>query len=248
MDPSSPTPPDRPVPGDTLRADLARALRDSGSVGLGAFPMGVTFGLLVVQSGLPWWWASVFSGVIYAGSLEFLLLGLVLAAAPLATVAVTALLVNLRHVFYALSFPLHRVGGRLGRAYSTFALSDEAYAVTATDAARMFPGRRILWLQVFIHAYWAGGASTGALLGAVVPARITGLDFAVTALFTVLAIDAFRARRDVTTAVLAVGCALAGRAVLPDQLLPVAFLLFTVALLARYARTRRERPCPTPAT
>lgn len=220
---------------------LARALRDSGPVGLGAFPMGVAFGVLVVHSGLGWWWASVFSGLIYAGSLEFLFLGLVLATAPLAAIAMAAFLVNFRHVFYALSFPLHRVRGRLGKAYSTFALSDEAYAVTAGRPARSFSSRRILWLQAFIHLYWAGGATVGALLGSVVPAGLTGLDFAVTALFTVLAIDAVRARRDVPTVVLAVVCALVGRFVVPGQMLLVGFVLLAGGLLARYAWARRGR-------
>lgn len=217
---------------------LGLGLKDSGSVGLGAFPMGVAFGVLVAHSGLPWWWASVFSGFIYAGSLEFLFLGLVLATAPLASVAVTAFLVNVRHVFYALSFPLHRVRGRLGKAYSTFAMSDEAYAVTVGETARTFSSRRILTLQAFIHLYWAGGATTGALLGSVIPDRVTGLDFAVTALFTVLAIDAFRARRDVSTSVIAMACALVGRFAFPDQMLLAAFVLFSGVLLARYAWTR----------
>jgi predicted branched-subunit amino acid permease len=72
--------------------------------------------------------------LIYAGSLEFLLLGMVLALMPLASVAVTTFLVNFRHVFYALSFPLHRIAGLPAKAYATFALSDEAYAL-ATDPA-----------------------------------------------------------------------------------------------------------------
>lgn len=136
-----------------------QALRDSGAVGLGAFPMGIAFGVLVVHSGLRWWWASVFSSLIYAGSLEFLFLGLVLATVPLAQVALTAFLVNFRHVFYALSFPLHQIKGRAARAYSTFALSDEVYAVTANEAAQSYSSRRILLLQGFIHLYWAGGAT-----------------------------------------------------------------------------------------
>ncbi|MBB4931674.1 4-azaleucine resistance transporter AzlC [Lipingzhangella halophila] len=221
-------------------ADLKRALNDSGPVGLGAFPMGVAFGVLVAHSELAWWWASIFSGFIYAGSLEFLFLGLVTASAPLTSVAVTAFLVNARHVFYALSFPLHRVRGRLGKAYSTFALSDEAYTVTTGPAAQRYPGRRILGLQVFIHLYWAGGATTGALLGSTIPAHITGLDFAVTALFTVLAIDAFRGRRDIGTVVLAVVCALLCRFVVPAQMLLAAFTLFIAGLLAHYAWTRRK--------
>ncbi|MFD0687229.1 AzlC family ABC transporter permease [Actinomadura fibrosa] len=229
------------TPREERRSDLVDALRDSASVGLGAFPMGVAFGVLVVHSGLEWWWASTFSGVIFAGSLEFLFLGLVLAAAPLASIAVTAFAVNVRHVFYALSFPLHRVRGRLGKAYSTFALTDEAYAVTAGGAGRTFSSRRILGIQAFVHLYWAGGATAGALLGSALPAEVRGLEFAVTALFTVLAIDAVRAGRDVPTPVLALGCALAGRLALPGQMLPAALALFTACLLARYAWTRYTR-------
>ncbi|MBZ4321923.1 AzlC family ABC transporter permease [Streptomyces huiliensis] len=234
------TAPSPPAPR-TLRTDLRRAFEDSGSVGLGAYPMGVAFGVLVAHSGLPWWWASVFSGFIYAGSLEFLFLGLVLSTTPLASIATTAFLVNFRHVFYALSFPLHRVRGRVGKAYSTFALSDEAYAVTAGEAARSYPGRRILWLQVFIHCYWAGGATTGALLGSVIPDGVKGLDFAVTALFAVLAIDVFRTRRDIPTPLLALACALVARFVFPGQLLLAGFALFTAGLPARYLLTREER-------
>ncbi|WP_052850265.1 AzlC family ABC transporter permease [Streptomyces avicenniae] len=227
------------APRAGTRADLARAVRDSGSVGPGAFPTGVAFGVLVAQSGLPWWWASVFSGLIYAGSLEFLFLGLVTAAAPLAAVAVTAFLVNLRHVFYAFSFPLHRVKGRLGKAYSTFALSDEAFVVATGHAARTFPGRRILWLQACIHLYWAGGATVGALLGSALPAGTGGLDFAVTALFTVLAIDGLLAHRDVPVPLLALGCALAARFTVPGQMLPVAFASFAALMTVRHLLRRR---------
>lgn len=239
--PSDPGPaPGPPAWPRRLRADLVVAAGDSGSVGLGAFPMGLAFGVLVVHSGLAWWWASVFSGCIYAGSLEFLFLGLVLAGAPLLSIAVTTFLVNVRHVFYALSFPLHQVRGRAARAYSTFALTDEAYAITASQAAQEFPGRRIVWLQVFIHLYWAGGVTTGALVGAAVPAGVTGLDFAVTALFTVLAIDAVRARGSLPVPLLALGCALAARFALPGQMLPVAFGLFTAGLAARHLLSRKR--------
>ena len=188
------------------RSEVRAALKTSGSVGLAIFPIGIAFGLLVVHSGLAWWWASVFSSVIFAGSLEFLLIGLTVAAAPLAQIALTAFLVNSRHVFYTLSFPLHQVTGAAGKAYSTFALTDEAYALTTSDTARSWPSRRILWIQASMHAYWVTGATAGAALGAVIPAHIAGLDFAMTALFAVLAIDAFRARRDIPTPIVAVAC------------------------------------------
>src|SRR5215831_10602418 len=239
---STPAAVDRPAPPVAAlapRSEALAALKASGSVGLAIFPIGIAFGMLVVRSGLAWWWASVFSCVIFAGSFEFLLIGLTVAAAPLAQIALTAFLVNSRHVFYALSFPLHRVGSRAGKTYSTFALTDEAYALTASDAARSWPSRRILWLQASIHAYWVAGATTGAALGTVIPAHVAGLNFAMTALFTVLAIDAFRARRDIPIPVLAVACALIARFLLPGQMLLAAFALFTASLLARHACRRK---------
>jgi 4-azaleucine resistance transporter AzlC len=210
------------------------ALRDSSSVGLGFIPLGIAFGVFLTHAGLPWWCASLFATIVYAGSFEFLLVGLVTAAAPLAAIALTAFLVNARHVFYALSFPLHRVQGRLARTYSTFALVDEAYALTTARQARSWPSRRIVWLQAFLHSYWASSATAGALLGSLIPGRVAGLDFAMTALFTVLALDAIRDRRgDLPTPGLALLAAVAARLAFPGQMLLAAFALFTATLLAR---------------
>ncbi|WP_409471060.1 AzlC family ABC transporter permease [Streptomyces sp. HC307] len=227
--------------GRSRPAPMRAAFADSTSVGLGFLPLGLAFGALVVQSGLDWWWAGLSAALIYGGSFEFLLIGMVTAAAPLATIAVTAFMVNVRHVFYALSFPLHRVTGRLGQAYSTFALSDEAYALTAGDQARTWPSRRILWLQLFMHLYWAGSATAGALLGSLIPDSVTGLDFALTALFTVLALDALRdLRGDLPIPLLALLSALAARLLFPGHLLLAAFALFTAGLLARHYTTGRK--------
>src|SRR5699024_7644466 len=170
------------------------ALRDTLVVGFGLFPLGLAFGLLLTQSGFAWWWAPLFSLLIYAGSLEFLAIGLLLALTPLAQLAVTTLMVNSRHVFYALSFPLHRVRGPWAKTYAMYALTDEVYAVTAAKAPEELTGRRILWIQVLCQLYWVGGGVVGALAGAALPGRLPGVEFALTALFAVLAIDAIRQR------------------------------------------------------
>lgn len=47
-------------------------------------------------------------------------------------------------------------------------------------------------MQFFLHLYWAGSSTADALPGSVIPDGVTGLDFALTALFTVLALDAVR--------------------------------------------------------
>jgi len=218
------------------------ALSDTAAVGFGLFPLGVAFGMLLVQSGFAWWWAPVFSLTIYAGSLEFLAVGLLLAATPLASIAVTTFLVNFRHVFYALSFPLHEVRGPLRRLYAMYALTDETYAVVATRAPGSLSGARILSIQVLCQAYWVVGGVTGALVGGLLP-DVPGIGFALTALFAVLAIDAFRAHRDVPAPIIAVACALGAQLVAPDYMLVVAMTTFVVVLVARFALTsRREAP------
>ena len=205
------------------------------------------------RNGLAWWWTAVISGVVFAGSLEFLLLSLMTAGAPLATIALTTLLVNSRHVFYCLTFPLHRVHGRLRRLYARFALIDEAYALTTTPAAQRYSSRRILTMQLSMHGYWVGGGIAGALLGSVLPSTLEGLEFALVGLFIVLAVEACRAGRDLPGGLLAVACAVCAALVAPGQMLLVAMSLF-VALLALKSRLdastppRRRRPCLTRPT
>lgn len=212
-----------PAPAGLREPGAARlALRDTLPFGAGMVPLGVAFGLLVTQVGLDWWWAPLFSGLVYAGSLEFLLVGLVLASAPLTTVALTTLLVNARHVFYALSFPLHRVRGRLARAYSVFALIDEAYALAAAHAGEALTGRRIVWSQVQLQAYWVGGSLGGALLGGVLPEPLDGLAFTLTTLFLVMALDASRSAPDLRDPLVALGLAVVAAALVPDQMLVAA--------------------------
>lgn len=220
--------------------DLRDAVRDVGPVAAGMFLLGTSFGLLVVGSGLAWWWAPIFSGVVFAGSAEFLLVALAVVGTPLATVAVTTLLVNGRHAFYGLSFPLHRIRGRAARGYAVFALIDEAYALAVTRPD--LGGRRIVAGQVIMHASWVGGGLAGALAGARFALHVPALEFVFTALFVVLATEAVRAGREATGPVLAVACALVARLVAPGEMLLVAMALFVGVLLVRYRVTTRREP------
>ncbi|MDG4667509.1 AzlC family ABC transporter permease [Mycobacterium sp. 236(2023)] len=212
----------------------------SAPIGLAFIPLGMALGFLVVHAGLAWWWAPVFAAVIYAGSLEFLMVHLAATAAPIVTVGLTTFVVNSRHVFYALSFPLHRVRGLLGKAYSTYTLSDEAYAVGVSPEAQAWTTRPILLMQLLFHLLWVAGATLGGLVGEALPIdRLVGLDFALTALFIVLGIDAFRQRPDWLTATTAAGCAVVAWLVVPGQMLVCAFAAFTGVLIARMMLARR---------
>lgn len=228
--------PARTIAGGEFRAGLRIALPAI----FGTAPMGMAFGVLIIQAGLPWWWAPVFAGVIFAGSLEFLVLGLVTAAAPLATIASTAFLVNFRHAFYALSFPLHQVRGRGRRAYSTFALTDEAWALTSSSVAQGWSSRRILALQSTFHMSWVASVTVGALAGNLIPDSVVGLDFAMSAFFLVLALEAFLVRRQAPLPIVALVCSLVSYLLFGDGMLPMAMGSFIVIVIAAfYVRRRR---------
>ncbi|SDE25747.1 AzlC family ABC transporter permease [Glycomyces harbinensis] len=221
-------------PARSRRTEVAAGIRDSLAAGLGMFPIGIAFGLLVVQAGLPWWIAPALSVMAYAGSLELLLIGLIVTATPVATIALTTLLVNFRHVFYAFSFPLHVVRNRFAKAYSVYALTDEAYAVTAAAKEEWSPWR-LLTLQVAFQLYWVGGGLTGVAIASVMPGPVKGLEFALCALFVTLTLDTARSKAQVPSLVLAGLSFTAAIVLAPDAALFVALLLYVLLLLARFA-------------
>lgn len=227
-------------PGATARSEIMTGIRLSFAAGLGMFPIGIAFGVLVMQAGLPWWVAPGLSTAVFAGSVELLLVGLIAATTPLATIALTVLLVNFRHVFYAFSFPVHVVRNPLARVYSVYALIDEAYAVTAAH-----PGTwnryRLLALQVSFQVYWVGGGLVGVALASALPGTIEGLEFALCALFITLTLDACRTRREVPSLVLA-GLSLGLALILvPESALFAAMLGFVALLLVRHLLSGRRR-------
>jgi len=221
------------------KAEVAAGVRASLAAGLGMYPIGVAFGLLVIQAGLPWWVAPALSIACFAGSLELLLIGMIVAVTPLATIALTAFLVNFRHIFYAFTFPLHVVRNRFARAYSVYTLVDEAYAVTAANP-RGWTSWRLVTMQAAFQCYWVGGGLTGVLLGSMLPARIEGLEFALCALFVTLTLDACRSRDGVPSLLLAALSFSIAVAVTPHAALFVGLLLFIATLVARYLLVRRQ--------
>jgi 4-azaleucine resistance transporter AzlC len=242
-----------PAPTATVRAgargDLVEAARDTWVIWMGGlFALGIGFGVLVTSHDLPWWLAPIISAAMFAGSVEFILVGMLAAAAPIAAIAMTTFLVNSRHLFYGLSFPLHRVNGRLRKAYSVFALCDEAYALTTSKDPETLTSGRILWTQLGLHASWATGAAVGGLVGTALLGDLDGLDFVLTALFVVLTMDAFRARRDRTTLALAVASALLAQLLAPGSMLLVAMSVFSTSLIVRHRLHRGPPPCLRPPT
>lgn len=228
------------LPDPSTSAEIRKGLADAAPVGLGLIPLGLAFGVLITQAGFDWWWAPIFSIVIYAGSMEFLAIGLLTAVTPLYSLAAAAFLVNFRHVFYGLSFPIESIRSRVGRIYAVYGLTDEVYAITATKRRSEMTGARTLTIGLTCQSLWVLPGVVGGLIGTALPPGLDGLQFALTALFAVLAVDGWRASGDLPAPVLGLVCGLVALWIAPGQMLIVGLVAFVLVLLARYAWTTRS--------
>lgn len=224
---------------DTRAARIRQGALDSLGVGLGIFPLGIALGMLVIQAGLPWWLAPALSIGIFAGSVELLLVSMIAASTPLVTIALTVFAMNFRHVFYPLSFPLHAVKPGIGRAYSVYAMIDEAYATYVLMPAEKLSSTRMLTGQLLMQAYWVGGGLVGVAVASLLPEPIEGLEFALVALFIVMALDAARSKREIPSIVLAGLSVAVAMIAFPGAEILAALAIFTALLVLRFLVMRR---------
>lgn len=218
--------------------ELRYAFRQTVPVLCGYLFLGLAFGLLLQQAGYGWPWAVLTSVIVYAGSMQFVLVGLLGGGfASLLSVALTTLSVNSRHLFYGLSFL--ETFRKMGRAkpYMIFSLTDETYSLLCSlqPPKELDADRVRLYIALLDHAYWVAGSAAGAILGSVIPFDLTGIDFAMTALFVVIFVDQLRGAKSRLPAVAGLGFGLLWLVVLgPDRfLLPALVCTVLVLLLCR---------------
>lgn len=207
----------------------------------GVVPLGLAFGVLMVQTGFDWWWTPIFSIVIYAGSMEFLAISMVTGGVTPGVAAVTGFMVNFRHIFYGLTFPRDEIRNRFCRAYSTYALTDESYAVLSAFPRGSRPsGAFVFTVQLFCQVLWVVSGIIGALAGQAIPPSVKGLDFALVALFIVLAIDSFQNNMDYSLPLSAAVLGVLAGCLFPGQLLMVALSAYFLLLVVRYLSPRAD--------
>jgi len=173
------------------------ALRYSIPVFLGYIAIGVAFGLVLSESGYPWWLALVMSLWMYAGAGQFIAAGLFAAGTNLLEACLIQLVVNARHIAYGLSmFKRFRDFGSF-KPYMIFSLTDETFALLSSLPENSGPfgddrGKRRLFMfyvALLDQGYWVCGSVIGAVAGALIPFDMKGIGFALTALFIVLMIE-----------------------------------------------------------
>ena len=188
--------------------------------------------------------AVVLPGIVFAGSVEFVLLDMMSLHASLVSIALMTLLVNSRHLMYGLSYPIERVRHPLAKFYSVYTLTDEAYVLNSGPDRHTLRGSRILWIHAGMQVSVICGTLLGYVLGVSFLSELKGLGFVMTALFAILTVDAYRESKDRLTAVIALVAAAAGLLIAPQSMLVVSMVVYLSLLVVRYAVQKRRGTLP----
>ena len=214
----------------------AEAFRITVPVLIGYLAIGIAFGLMLEAIGYNFIWAFFMSLTIYAGSGQYLGVSLLNLGAALGEVAMLTLLLNFRHIVYGLSLleKFQTIHG-LRKFYLIFALTDETYALltSARVPAGIRPSDFYLAIALLDHSYWILGSVIGAVAGALLGIDTTGVDFAMTALFVVIAVGQWRENPRHLPAVIGGVCTFLSLSLIgPDNFLLPALGAIVVLLLA----------------
>ena len=186
-----------------------RAVKLTLPVFCGYIVLGIAFGATLAQAGYGPVWALAISTLVYAGSLQFVMVPFLAGGTSLIAVALTALMVNARHLFYGLSC-IERFGrmDKRIRPYMITSLTDETYSVFCGLSGDEEDGV-MFRVTLYDQIYWVIGSILGTLLAQGLPFDLTGIDFSMTALFVVICVEkALEMKNRVPMAIGAV-CALA---------------------------------------
>ena len=161
---------------------------------VGAIPFGLIFGTLALGSGLSFIGAMAMSAFVFAGSAQFIAIGLLAAGTAWPIIVLTTFVVNLRHALYSAS--LAPYVSRLPRRWQSplaFWLTDETFAVVISRYTNggSSPHRHWFYLgsALFMYLNWQLCTFLGLTIGRLLPnAAELGLDFAMPVTFIGLVI------------------------------------------------------------
>lgn len=202
------------------------------------FFLGIGFGVLVKSMGYGSLMSLLMSGYIYAGAMQFATLGLFQNPFQIFDIILLALSVNLRYLFYSISF-IHQLKGTAtwkqlliyhfcsDESYSLYLSPDRPEGIKLEDY--------MLGIGFLNFIYWIGASVLGVYIGTIIPIDATGIDFMMTALFVIIVMDQWESRGDKFPTLLGFGASILCLLLFGPQnfILPSMFIILVGNLLHR---------------
>lgn len=174
--------------------------RDMIPLVIGAVPFGIIFGTLAISAGLSVTATLAMSVLVFAGSSQFIAVGMVAAGTGWLLVVLTAFIVNLRHLLYSVSLVPYVKGlSQRWKLLLGFGLTDEAFAIAIRryESGDQSPLKHWYHLGAALAMYsnWLLCTGLGVTVGRMIPnAAEWGLDFAMSVTFIGMVIPYLKTR------------------------------------------------------
>lgn len=218
------------LPSLHQRQAFLEGMRDQLPLLLGVAPFGAIFGALAISVGVPAVETQALSLLLFAGSAQFVAVGLIGAGTPIFIVLITIAVVNLRHLLYsiALSPQVQSLGIRW-KIPMAWLLTDEAFAIASLRYQRSNSTQNhwyFLGTGLALWGSWQISTFLGITAGALIPDSWQ-LEFALPLTFMALLAPNLTSRAAWVTAITAGSLAL----VLVNMPLSTGLLISALAAL-----------------
>lgn len=193
------------------KATLKKALIDTLPIMTGYVFLGFGFGIIMKQAGYGLLWSAALSLFTFAGSMQYVTVGLLSQGVSLLTAALTTVAVNARHIFYGISMVDAYKGMGKIKPYLIFGLTDETYSLVARGTVPEGVDKKWYWFFVtlFDQSWWVLGTVLGACVGSLLKINYEGIDFALTALFVTIFVEQWLSTKNHRPALIGVGASMA---------------------------------------
>lgn len=169
-------------------------------IGLGYFPIAVSFGVAAAQAHIAFEYIVAISIFVFAGAGQFIMVAMIASGASVLAIISAVLLINLRHLFYGITLlpKLALQPKHMPLALLAVGLTDEVFATALGKLESIAVDMRQGWfigLQFGAYSAWVLGTVTGAGLGVGLAQQPVWLqntiDFLFPALFAALLFEVF---------------------------------------------------------
>ncbi|MBR1730975.1 MAG: AzlC family ABC transporter permease [Ruminococcus sp.] len=213
---------------------LKKSFKYSLPVLFGYIPLGFAFGVLLQAQGYNAIWAFFMCVFIFSGTGQYLIVSMLAVGATIPHVIIVTFLLHFRYFFYGLSMidKYHKIG-RL-KWYLIFGLTDETYAILSTEKPPEGITKQAFYASVTFlnYCYWIIGVVLGSLVGGILPFSTKGIEFVMTALFSVLVVEQWKAHKKHLPALIGFVLPIVSLIILgADNFLIPALLAVSVALM-----------------
>ena len=195
--------------------------------------LGMTYGIYMNVSGFSFWYPMLMSLLIFAGSVEFVTVNMLLGAFNPVQALLMTVMINARHLFYGISMLDKFKGTGIKKLYLIFGMCDETFSInyTADVPKDVDRGLFMFFVTLFNHIYWVAGATLGGIFGSFIHFNTEGLGFVMTAMFTVIFTEQWLKEKNHTSSVAGIAVSLACLAVFGADGFMIPSMLAILALL-----------------